>query len=494
MENLPGIFMQEQEGETQPSWWNSTYFDEIYHARTGYEFTKGTVPYETSHPPLGKVLISCCIMIFGMTPFGWRFAGALAGILMLPGIYLLTKQLTKKTWPAAFACGLMALDCMHLTQTQIATIDSFPVLFIIFAYFFMLRFMQIDLRSEKVRTALIPLAFSGFFMGISIASKWIGIYAGIGLAILYFWHCFRQIALGRKETRERVPGCNTDDSNNLRTEEVKIIENGDHSPASVNSQGRKLKDHSGECGVFRKFVILSCWCILFFMAVPVLIYLLSYVPYMAYNTRITGLSAYLREVWRAQESMLNYHSTPGLGMDHPFYSPWWQWPIMGKPMFYASKQYLPSDYPVHHSIFAFGNPVIWYSGLAALLLCLYRLIRSNRYRIEQNDYLWHIHAQSGDSRYFFIIIGILAQYLPWVPVPRGTYIYHYFASLPFLMTAICLCFDIKEKKYEKTCIMIASVYMIAAAVFFILLFPYASGMNVSDAWLDIGRHFARIWY
>ena len=51
-----------------------------------------------------------------------------------------------------------------------------------------------------------------------------------------------------------------------------------------------------------------------------------------------------------------------------------------------------------------------------------------------------------------------------------------------------------QKKYEKTCIMIASVYMIAAAVFFILLFPYASGMNVSDAWLDIGRHFARIWY
>ena len=91
-------------------------------------------------------------------------------------------------------------------------------------------------------------------------------------------------------------------------------------------------------------------------------------------------------------------------------------------------------------------------------------------------------------------IGILAQYLPWVLVPRGTYIYHYFASLPFLMTAICLCFNMKERKYEKTCIIIATVYMFAAAVFFILLFPYASGMNVSDAWLDIGRHFARIWY
>ena len=36
----------------------------------------------------------------------------------------------------------------------------------------------------------------------------------------------------------------------------------------------------------------------------------------------------------------------------------------------------------------------------------------------------------------FIFIGLLAQYLPWVLVPRGTYIYHYFASLPFLMLSI----------------------------------------------------------
>jgi len=494
MENLPGIFMQEQEGETQPSWWNSTYFDEIYHARTGYEFTKGTVPYETSHPPLGKVLISCCIMIFGMTPFGWRFAGALAGILMLPGIYLLTKQLTKKTWPAAFACGLMALDCMHLTQTQIATIDSFPVLFIIFAYFFMLRFMQIDLRSEKVGTALIPLAFSGFFMGISIASKWIGIYAGIGLAILYFWHCFRQIALDRKETRERVPGCNTDDSNNLSTEEVKIIENGDHSPASVNSQGRKLKDHSGEGGVFRKFVILSCWCILFFMAVPVLIYLLSYVPYMAYNTRITGLSAYLREVWHAQESMLNYHSTPGLGMDHPFYSPWWQWPIIGKPMYYAAEQYIAKNASLHHSIFSFGNPVIWWGAVGALAVCICMWLRGKRYITPENNWRWHIYSHTWDIRYEFVFISFLAQYLPWVLVPRGTYIYHYFASVPFLILMISLCFTSDHPVLRKLFRMIGILFLAAALILFVILLPYTTGMAAAAEWLDIGKKILRIWY
>ena len=93
---------------------------------------------------LGKVLMSWCIALFGMTPFGWRFAGCMAGILMLPFMYLLAKQLTKRRDSAFAAMALLALDCMHLTQTRIATIDSFPVLFIMMSFFFMLRFMQRD--------------------------------------------------------------------------------------------------------------------------------------------------------------------------------------------------------------------------------------------------------------------------------------------------------------------------------------------------------------
>ncbi len=121
----------------EPGWYNSTYFDEIYHARTGYEHYLAMTgdytyyPYETSHPPLGKVLMAFSIAIFGMTPFGWRFPGALAGVLMLPGMYLLGKMLTKRRRYAFGAMFLMAVDLMHFTQTRIATIDSFAVLFII---------------------------------------------------------------------------------------------------------------------------------------------------------------------------------------------------------------------------------------------------------------------------------------------------------------------------------------------------------------------------
>ena len=453
MENLPGFLGQKQEGEIQPSWWNSTYFDEIYHARTGFEFTQGSVPYETSHPPLGKVLISWCISIFGMTPFGWRFAGAMAGILMLPGIYLLAKQLLKKTWSAGTACGLMALDCMHLTQTQIATIDSFPVLFIIFAFFFMLRFIQTDLSKCGRKTALIPLACSGLFMGLSIASKWIGIYAGIGLAVLFFWHCIRQIRMH---------------------------------PAL---EGQESPD------VFRRVFILCLWCILFFIAVPLAVYLVSYIPYMAYNTRIGNFRDYLEAVWRAQEGMLSYHSTPGLGMDHPFYSPWWEWPVIGKPMYYAAEQYIPKDPSVlHHSIFSFGNPVVWWGALAAIPAALFMWLRGKHYSIEGRDESWHLNSRSWDNRYEFVFIGLLAQYLPWVLVPRGTYIYHYFASVPFLILMISMCLTGEKPEHEKTMKIIGGCVLAAAGVLFVLLLPYASGMAAPEGWLEIGRKILHIWY
>ena len=483
MEKLPGFFGLQQEGEAQPSWWNSTYFDEIYHARTGFEFMNGTVPYETSHPPLGKVLISWCIMAFGMTPFGWRLAGALAGIAMLPGIYLLAKQLTKKTYAAVFACSLMALDCMHLTQTQIATIDSFPVLFIIFAFFFMLRFMQTDLGRCSMREALIPLALSGLNMGFAIASKWIGIYAGIGLAALYFWHCCRSIRIADKAELQE------------KSEQPETGYNAENTEKPENSQANEIKEKTKCPDVFRRVIFLCAWCILFFIVIPASIYLVSYIPYLAYSTRIHSLSDYLAAVWRCQESMLSYHSTPGLGMDHPFYSPWWEWPVIGKPMFYATEQYIDSDAALHHSIFCFGNPAVWWGALAALVICMIRWAAGKRYITEENGRCWHLKNRNYDIRYEFVFIGLLAQYLPWVLVPRGTYIYHYFASVPFLILAMSLCLtETDEKKLRRTRMIIGSTVLAAAAILFILLLPYVTGMAVPAGWLEIGKHILRIWY
>ncbi len=475
LEGMPAFFGSEGHTVPQPSWWNGTYFDEIYHARTGFEMLHGTVPYETTHPPLGKVFMSLCISVFGMTPFGWRFAGALAGILMLPCMYLLGKQLTKRTLPAVLSCGLMMLDCMHLTQTQIATIDSFPVLFILAAYFFMLRFMQTNIILEKRRFLLINLGLSGFFMGLSIASKWIGIYAGAGLGVLFFWHCFRHIRLCRIAEKIICSG----ESLNKETRESL-------------SPWLKQKGSSASPAV-RITVLLCAWCLIFFVLVPLIIYLLSYLPYFAYNRNIHTFGEYIDAVWKAQTGMLNYHSLKGLGMDHPFYSPWWEWPIIGKPMYYASAQYM-KDNNVQYSIFCFGNPIIWYLGLLALAVSVLTWFRSKRYQIGESAESWHLFSADFDNSHAFLLIGLLAQYLPWMLVPRGTYIYHYFASIPFLMLMIVLSANCFCRKNRTAGRIITALILISALAGFIILFPYASGIAVPTGWLDIGRSLLKIWY
>ena len=221
---------------------------------------------------------------------------------------------------------------------------------------------------------------------------------------------------------------------------------------------------------------------------------LSYIPYMAYNTRIANLMDYLNAVWRAQISMFNYHSTPGLGMDHPFYSPWWEWPIIGKPMFYATEQYIQKEAALHHSIFCFGNPVLWWGALAALPAAVFLWLREKHYQTEGCEDRWHLCSRSWDIRYEFVFVSLLVQYLPWVLVPRGTYIYHYFASVPFLIMILSVCIDRSGPKAERAMKITAAVILSLAAILFIVLLPYTTGMASPKGWLDLGKNILRIWY
>lgn len=452
--------------EGEPSWYNSTYFDEIYHARTAYEHLNGTQPYETSHPPLGKVIMSWFVGIFGMTPFGWRFAGALAGILMLPAMYVLGKQLTKRTDMAFAAIMLMALDCMHFTQTRIATIDSFPVLFIILSYLFMLRFMQRDIVLQPIGKILPDLALSGFFMGCGVSSKWIGAYAGIGLALLYFWTCGRHLVLSWKAK---------------------------HLLSSEQEKKEDLRQRSDEA--LRRVIVLCLWCILLFIMIPLGIYLLSYVPYFAY-THVDGIQDFLNKVWKANfgetYGMLAYHSTPGMGMDHPFYSPWYEWPLIKRPMYYAMAQLTPEGYS--YSIFCFGNPAVWITGLAGIAVVLFVWFKRHVYLTDSSDSILHARASKWDVTPAFVLIGLLAQFLPWVLVPRGTYIYHYFASIPFLILATVLMFWWLTKHAPKTGRVLLVIYLIITLVFFVAYYPYASGVLTPEWWLDFMKQFLRIYY
>ena len=184
-----------------PGYLNSAYFDEIYHARTAYEHIRNVKPYEVSHPPLGKIIIGIGIRLFGMTPFGWRFMGTLFGVLMLPILYVFLKNLFGRTLIAACGTTLFAFDFMHFVQTRIATIDTYGVFFILAMYLFMYRYIAQDYEAPFRKTAL-PLFFSGLCFGLGAASKWVVIYGGAGLAILWL---IRQILRGRYYIKSAGP-------------------------------------------------------------------------------------------------------------------------------------------------------------------------------------------------------------------------------------------------------------------------------------------------
>ncbi len=453
-----------------PTWFNSMYFDEIYHARTAFEQRNaltGEEPsaiYETSHPPLGKVLMTFSVMVFGMNPFGWRFAGALAGVLMLPGLYLLGKQLTGRKRFGLFAMLLMAFDFMHFTQTRIATIDSFATLFIIYSYFFMFRWMGMDYVSLPLKKSLPPLFLSGLMMGFAIASKWTGIYAGLGLAALFF--------------------CTV----------AKAMLNGMACKKTAEQETDSLGDTATAAGIFRdqwkKKTVAAClWCVVFFIAVPAVIYYLSYIP--VFISTPGGLT--VQKVINANTGMYDYHSSKGLGADHPFSSPWYEWPLIIKPMYYYAGGIVDGT---ASTILSFGNPLVWWGGLLALLFVVLILI-------------WQAFSSLGlvkplvekcqlfqpwDSRPLMLLVAFAAQYLPWILVPRGTYIYHYFPSVPFIILCMTLLTSCLMEKSRKAAHILLIALPVMALLLFISFFPYLSGVRVSTAWLDVMKWFPNWLY
>ena len=404
---------------------NSTYFDEIYHARTAYEMIHHLYCYENTHPPLGKAFIALGVLIFGMNPFGWRFMGALFGVLMLPVLYLFAKRLFKETWISAVTTILFAFDFMHYAQTRIATIDVFVTLFIIITYYFMNCYTRKSFYDTSLKDTFIPLGLCGITMGISWACKWTGIYASAGLCIIFFLTMIQRYREYRYAMKN--PGGETSGISHQY-----IIE------------------------TFRKkFLYTIGFCIIFFLVVPAVIYTLSYLPMSDGTDR--GL---IQRMLENQKNMFNYHSK--LESEHPYSSTWYEWPMMKRPIFFYSGE--TSDGLVE-GISSFGNPLVWWVGIPAFVMVLYYAIKK------------------GDKKSRFLTFGYLSQYLPWVLIGRVVFIYHYFPSVPFvaLMIGYCMKRIVEIKPKWKNAMY---VYAALAVVVFVMFYPVLTGTPVRGEYVD----------
>ena len=179
-------------------------------------------------------------------------------------------------------------------------------------------------------------------------------------------------------------------------------------------------------------------CVIFFVIVPLAIYCLSYIPYLsAYGEVKLNLKTFER-IWNAQVTMFEYHKN--LVATHYFSSPWYEWPLIIKPMWYYSAAFPAMGKA--STIMAFGNPAVWWTGLVAILFVLgYSAYRNAlpmlRVTCGRDD--------AYDRAMPVIAVGFLSAYLPWVLVPRCTFIYHYFTAVPFILIALLIAYQRLEE-------------------------------------------------
>ncbi len=321
MNDISGVVLDEIDTvPDQISFENSTYFDEIYFARAAYEYMNKLPAYEWVHPPLGKAIQMIPMLFMGMNPFSYRLMGNIAGILMIPALYILAKNMFKKRKYAILAGSLMALDTFHFAQCRLGTVDSFLVLFLLLSFLFMYQYISLT-KKDSLWKRLIKLFFSGFFVGCAIATKWTGLFGGLALAIIFFADLiYKNFGKDKHWTTDTT------------------------------------------------LIILACvGC---FIIVPILIYVGCYFMFPNMNPyQITDLSSLIEET----KAMYQYHAT--LDATHPFTSAWYSWPYLYKPVWYYVSYFAGN---MRSTISCIGNPAIWWPSILALVYVLIEAFRSRK--------------------------------------------------------------------------------------------------------------------
>jgi dolichyl-phosphate-mannose-protein mannosyltransferase len=432
---LPKL-IDEQNLVTLPqTYMSETMFDEIYFVRTAEQYLNLQLPYEWTHPPLGKIILATGIAAFGFNPFGWRIMGVIFAMLLIPLMYLLGKKLFE-SWIGGFtAAFLLTFDFMHFTMARMATVDTFVVFFSVASQLFFLIYLKGVLKNGW-KTSVVPLFFAILFFAFGFSTKWLVLYGFIGqLAILAF----------------------------IRLKEVKGLKG-------------KLS------GKIYAFFDQPYSYIVEFLLIAIGIYFLTYLPDM-----LAGRS--FLDVIGLQGSMYAYHS--GLIATHPFSSAWWAWPLMSKPVWlYVS--YLPNN--MKSTITLMGNPAVWWVGFASVIAITGLFLRQTVPAIVKHALSRLLSVLRGtkkinnfpalkiDFPLAFIVVLFFFQWVPYVFISRIVFIYHFYVSVPFL----CLGSAYFINKYwsNKWGKVAAIIFFTIVVAVFALFYSVISGAPASSSSID----------
>ena len=253
---------------------------------------------------VGDDEIAC---VRGENEFAWRLPGALAGALIPALVFLLALRLSGNLLAAGLAAALMALEGLAFAMSRIATLDSQATAQIVAAWlaaasvWFHAGRVASGRKGGSRRLGISWLVATGLFLGLAIATKWVGVYSFLAIAGLLV---------------------------------IDLIARRDEGVGALFGAA-----HVGAIVIAFSVVVL-----------PVGIYVASYIPYLSLDHSFLDLV-------RLQKDMYDYHAT--LKEGHPYSSPWYGWPVGHR----AVALYGNTSGTENAAIWAIANPVVLVGGL-----------------------------------------------------------------------------------------------------------------------------------
>ncbi len=380
---------------------SSSYFDEIFYATTAYQYLHGLNPYVAVHPPLGMLFIAIGIAIFGMTAFGWRIIPDIAATLIIPVVYILAKRIFKSRVAAILASLLIIFEPMHFVMGHIAFLDGIVTLFILLEYYFLYQYLELRTNTHNLYQCLPSWLWIGISMGVAMSCKWSGLYFALPLLIgLIYGEIF------------------------------------------INKP------------TFKQFIISFSYAILTFVLLPLIIYSLSYVPFI-YSQTDTELFSF---IWRIQTYMYDFQAHGLANATHPYASSWYEWPSLKKPM----------------SIFFWSDPK---SSLAVSIAFIANpLISILTFPIIVSLAILGIIQKKFQP--WFIFSAICAQLLPYAFITHIMFLYYFYSTIPLIILGIV--YLQQQLNWQKPLVRyITYGYLLAVIIVFLWFIPVTSGFEFS---------------
>jgi dolichyl-phosphate-mannose--protein O-mannosyl transferase len=378
-------------------------------------------PLFDAHPPLGKYIIALGIQLFGYNPFGYRFFNAIAGSLI-----------------PVITCAL----AYQLSTQGLQPRNSSPTTWPLLAGWF---------------TAMDGLLLVESRLGL------INIY--IVLFGMLSQLCF---VMALKHERRRWAW--TIATGIMLGAACSVKWNGLAYLVGIGAITLIIWWRYGQRLTLLQFRVGL-------LEVPIATYLLIWIPHV-----LTNSSPHL---WELHSQILGFHQN--LGADkpesvHTYCSAWWSWPLMLRPIAYYYKVH--SDGTINY-INAMGNPILYWLGAIAILLCLILCldrIRNWWVRFWKQG-RWVGRNLNSDQFPIYIPLYLLSSFaghfLPWSLSRRCIFLYHYMPASVFAFMAIAYVTAWGSTQTATNLPKVSKYIVVAIALAFIFWLPIYIGLPIT---------------